>query len=85
MSKVIQQRDNETIAMPVVFCSKCGSCLVDVNSWINRGAIFECGNCGNKSLVSGFTIGRTRNGTAAQLAEARKDRAGLTHINPGVR
>lgn len=66
---------DESATISLVFCNKCDSYSVDVNSQTTDGkAIFECSNCGHWSLVEGFTIGRVRNGTPEQLAEAQLDR-----------
>jgi len=73
--KSTQHSDEPTITLPIVFCGRCKSYFVDVYGWINGKAKIECADCGYQGLVEGLTIGRTRNGTPDQLAEAQKDMA----------
>jgi hypothetical protein len=43
----------------VIFCLRCGSHNVDVNSWRDRNtAEVHCYSCGNERLLRGFTLGR---------------------------
>lgn len=44
----------------VIFCLRCGSHNVDVNSWRDRQtAEIRCSGCGNEQQLRGFTLGRT--------------------------
>lgn len=61
----------------IVFCTYCGSHRIDVNGWHNGQAQFRCYQCGNETMVSGFTIGRWDNEPQGVLPEAIKDLAGI--------
>lgn len=42
----------------VIFCRRCGSRYVEINVWTKDGAVVNCRTCGNKSELTGFTLGR---------------------------
>lgn len=47
------------ISIGVLFCTECGSALVDVNSWCGPDeVIIECADCGHESIITGFTVGK---------------------------
>jgi len=42
----------------VIFCRRCGSRYVEINEWEEGIATVRCRTCGNKTELSGFTLGR---------------------------
>ncbi len=60
----------------VIFCRRCGSRYVEINEWKKEGAVVSCRTCGNKSELSGFTLGRC-GVTKKELDIARNTAAGI--------
>jgi predicted RNA-binding Zn-ribbon protein involved in translation (DUF1610 family) len=69
----------------IVFCRQCGSSNVDIRGWEDENtAIFRCSDCGNESLVTGFTTGRI-NLMRETIADAAQDIAIYDKYNTGVK
>lgn len=50
----------------VIFCSRCGSTLVDVAFWKDtRTATIRCCDCHQSTTLTGFTLGRTSTETCS--------------------
>jgi len=42
----------------VIFCRKCGSRYVEINTWSNGNAVATCRTCRYSVELPGFTLGR---------------------------
>lgn len=80
------------ISASVIFCIKCGSALVDVWGWEGpTRADIVCANCGARTTLDGFTLGRTRIGpepfasAARDVAVYRKDPEVINRIRTSAR
>ena len=52
------------VTLPVLFCAKCGDCLLDQNGWSDpETVVIQCYRCRSTISIKGFVIGRVFSGT----------------------
>ncbi|MBN2159258.1 MAG: hypothetical protein JW807_07670 [Spirochaetes bacterium] len=55
----------------IIFCGNCKSRYVEISDWTSDGkAIVKCRSCNNREVISNFTLGRAKIGSA-EIQNAR--------------